>query len=472
MHGLVPNFYTMIIRNMILRCILLVVCVLCASQHAMAGEPQDAEKKAQEPDKDAVDSSDKVADSPAYPIPVERNFNKLRDFYSYDPATDKWSTIEDFDTVEILEDPNDLRAERYLYYEFWAYDMITRYWHKVDIRDHGYKLGKLPTTENWARGAGDDMETPEDTPPEEPSTFWKNWAFGFRVGAGATFFKNILSNCSFTERDGKLFFQDAKGEKEEVAYAPNWFGKPCERIVRFGSGSKGTFSIKKAQIGQEIVFSEWGWHMPVTVFTHYTLFKSFRIGAGSGLVISHLKELVDKTNGFTFEIPKSQQRFYNLNWFGLLGYKVMHSPVYDIVLDVQVGQNYSLGTSLKNAFKEKVNLDNGWLLSGGISYERKLSNYFRWIVRLGSDWRINDGTPGMEGDAFVAFHQIATHLELGMHVSFGEDTEEAEEKAKRELEEKETKKGKRKSARPRGKQGNNKGQGKRPRGGGLKKRAK
>jgi hypothetical protein len=107
----------------------------------MAGEPQDAEKKAQEPDKDAVDSSDKVADSPAYPIPVERNFNKLRDFYSYDPATDKWSTIEDFDTVEILEDPNDLRAERYLYYEFWAYDMITRYWHKVDIRDHGYKLG-------------------------------------------------------------------------------------------------------------------------------------------------------------------------------------------------------------------------------------------------------------------------------------------------------------------------------------------
>ena len=54
--------------------------------------------------KSTAQVSKNAPSSGAGPVPVVRDFDKLRAFHSYDPATGKWSTIEGFETVYMLED--------------------------------------------------------------------------------------------------------------------------------------------------------------------------------------------------------------------------------------------------------------------------------------------------------------------------------------------------------------------------------
>ena len=130
--------------NLSLKRALLALFFVFVAQDVAAYKPARTASKAK---KSTAKANNDTATAGAEAIPIERDFDTIRGFQSYDPATDKWSTIEDFDTVDILEDTTAQRADRYIYHSFWAYDAVTRRWHKVDIRDYGYKLGQLAATE-------------------------------------------------------------------------------------------------------------------------------------------------------------------------------------------------------------------------------------------------------------------------------------------------------------------------------------
>ncbi|MEM7055896.1 MAG: hypothetical protein AAF392_03420, partial [Bacteroidota bacterium] len=253
---------------------------------------------------------------------VEQNFDKIRRYQSYDPATDKWSSIEDFETVEILEDTTQQREDRYIYYSFWAYDVAKKQWHKVDIRDYGYlyRLGiNRPTT------ATVQSET-EPVEKKDRDSSWKNLELSFSLGGGATFYNNVISNLQLIERDGDYFLQAKDDEPKDEAYFVRWFRDSYEKKKNFFKRSVAYTSgvVKRVPSDKKFNFKGSGLNIPITLALHYNFFKRLRIGAGSNVEISYLKKLA--TTGIASHISAmvlQEPWLYNLKWFGLIGFKIV-----------------------------------------------------------------------------------------------------------------------------------------------------
>ena len=348
-------------------------------------------------------------------LQVERDFDAIRNFQSYDPATDKWSKIEHFKDVELLEDHTKHPEDRYLYHNFWAYNVLTRTWHKVDIRNYGYKSGSV----------GEENQ-------KEFASFWKNLALGFRLGAGATFYKNTIINIGIAEKNGKYYLLEQDSSK--AAYHINWLGVTYEKEENFTTGTdKDKKDINIVEPGKKISFTGRGWNLPITLVAHYTFFKRLRIGGGGNLEINYLKELEprkDARNLKTLQVKSEHEWFYNTSWFGMIGLNVMHHAPYDIVIDLQAGKNYNTGTNPINPINKVGYIYNGLLFSLGMAYEQRLNSYFKFLARVGVDMKTHDDTPTPIAEAntkaSVRNNQFPVHLEIGIHFNFGKEKESAE----------------------------------------------
>ncbi len=231
--NLITKFYTMVKQVLALKCVLLALLFGLFARDAAAYR---ATNPVTQSKKKTVQAHKNVSSSGA--MPVVRDFDKLRSFKSYDPATNKWSTIEDFETVDILEDTTVQREDQYIYHSFWAYDAVKDCWHKVDVRGYGYELGQIATTAKTE-------ETPEAAPQKSPG-FWKKLSLGLRVGAGATFYKNIMAHCTITECDETFFLQSKQSKKDKTSYKINWFGAGYTQCGDPLTGSEGALSIRVA----------------------------------------------------------------------------------------------------------------------------------------------------------------------------------------------------------------------------------
>ena len=121
-----------------------------------------------------------------------------------------------------------------IYHSFWAYDVTAKCWHKVDIRDHGYKLGKLASAENTTEGKAS----------SKSSSFWKNLAIDVRIGTGPTFYRNEITQYHVIDREGKDFFlQTSGGKAAKESYKINWFGAGYTKLGDPRAGSKGLLDI-------------------------------------------------------------------------------------------------------------------------------------------------------------------------------------------------------------------------------------
>jgi hypothetical protein len=91
-----------------------------------------------------------------------------------------------------------------------------------------------------------------------------------------------------------------------------------------------------------MVFTGIGCNIPIKLFAHYTFLKRLRVGTGCEFEINHVKELTPKANTFTpkpFNVQLDHEWFYNIAWFVLIGFKVLHEPHQDVAVDLQVGRN-------------------------------------------------------------------------------------------------------------------------------------
>lgn len=359
------------------------------------------------------------------PIPVEKDFDKIRAFQSYDPATDQWSSIEGFETVEILEDTTQQREDRYIYYSFWAYDPAKKRWYKVDIRDYGYKyrLGKQK-----AESAPDQSATlPEEEEDQDKDSAWKNLGLSCSVGAGGAFYNNAVTKLQLIERDGEYFLQTQDGVLNNEAHFIRWFSDNYEKRSNFsttpGPGAYAPQASKKVPFDRNFFFRGYSFSLPVTLALHYTFFKRLRLGAGSNFEFNYLKKLAIKGDtpaikDYTLPDPWLS----NLKWFGLIGFKIMRKPRQAMILDVQIGRVYDSGSRWKAFWQERKYLYANWYFSVGLGYEKKLNNYFKLMTRLSGDYkRYKDTQPFSSGSA-VTLSQPAIHLAVGLTFNFGKDT--------------------------------------------------
>ena len=355
---------------------------------------------------------------------VEQDFDKIRESHSYDPATGKWSSIEDFETVEILEDTTQQREGRYIYYSFWAYDAAKKRWYKVDIRDYGYKY-RLGTKSLISETAQSET-APEEEEDKDRVSRWKNLGLSCSLGGGATLYNNDINNLQLIERDGDYFLQAQDDELKDKAHFIRWFRDSYEKQDRFlkQSVSYGSQTIKRVLIGKKFGFRGIGANIPITLALHYTFFKRLRIGAGSNFEINYLKKLATTGDASHIrDLALQEPWLYNLKWFGLLGFKIVRKPTQAWILDTQIGSVYDAGSRLKMLFKKRQYLHSNWYISIGVGYEKKLNNYFKLMTRLSGDYKRYKDTASFLSNDSVTLSQPALHLEVGITLNFAKDTE-------------------------------------------------
>jgi hypothetical protein len=361
--------------------------------------------------------------------PVEKEFDQIRTYQSYDPATNIWSQIQDFKTIEILEDSTQHRSDHYIYHSFWAYDTQHKKWKRVDIRDYGYRYGKyVPTPSSSTK---EDQADKIEKDKKDSPNFWKNLGFTFLVGGGGTYYYNQLNGLDLMVKKatGELYAQvpSSSDTAQGKAHLIRWFYNGNKKIR--GVKNKGAFNDEYEPISAgDINFRGIGLNIPITMGLHYTFFKKLRVGAGGNFEINYLKELTPrgKANGMApYEPPINW--VYNLKWFGTIGYKIFKRPKYAIVLDTQLGVVFDLGDSPKQNLFQLINPPT-FHASLGIAYERKMNDYFKLIYRLSGDFKEYSNTADfIPNDASINLYQPALHLEIGGILNFGRNIDEEDD---------------------------------------------
>lgn len=338
---------------------------------------------------------------------MARKFNKIRKFDSYDPATATWSTIEDFETVTILDDTSQKIENSYVYNSFWAYDSSKEQWHKVDISAYGYRLYEQ---DDQRRGEKKYLLR----------RFLRNLAINFNAGAGATFYKASLSNFNLIKQGEKFYIQATNNDA--VVYEPRWLAEANSRVEGFASQDDDI--IKRD--GEVPDFKNVGLSVPLTPSLHYTLFKKVRIGGGGTLEINFLQKLKPSSSkGELGDFKTSGNKHYNVKYFGLLGYNITQRPDYSLVLDSQIGESFNLGEDVGVLFKKDVTyLHRGLFFNIGIGYERNITKYFRLLTRLAYEVKNPENKFKDHPDGSVKIGQSAIYLQVGISFNLAKDIED------------------------------------------------
>lgn len=363
---------------------------------------------------------------------VEKEFDQIRKYFSYDPATNVWSLIENFKTVEILEDSTQQRDDKYIYYSFWAYDTKHKKWKRVNIRNYGYKDGTYVPTPATEATIDTTTEGAEEEDVKTPSSHnrWKNLGLTFSVGGGETDYYNKLTGLNLMiKKANKDFYAQAPSSSDQhqgKAHLIRWFyDRNCKMLGVTNEGVAHDERSYEEIKSKEIVFRGMGVNIPITLGLHYTFFKKLRIGAGGGFEINYLKRL--SHSGLT-DYVLLHPWFYSLKWFGTAGYKVFQTDKTAIVIDTQLGAIFDLGDSpIKNLMKF---IHFSFYGNLGVAYEHKLNDYFKLFYRLSGDFKkYNDDKDFIPSKATLELYQTAIHLEIGTILSFGRDTDDEEENA-------------------------------------------
>ena len=347
-------------------------------------------------------------------IPVETDFDVIKKYDSYDPVTGTWSRIEAFEGVELLEDETETREDQYIHRGFWAYDSQEDKWHKVDIQAYRRSANKS-TTEHTEGNEGEDDEEDKEQPKKD--SLWKHLVLSLGAGGGGTvhfnkFTKGENTSLELRRRDKDLFMCVGA-----MRYKLLWPKRRPEQMISTGAGGS-ILNEKVVPDADGVTFRGVGGCIPVTLALHYTFFDRLRIGGGGNLIINYLPKLSPLENAQILgDFTLRSNPFYHLGWFGLVGFKVWRTAPHAVIFDVRIGQSYDFGAT---PLGER--LYDGWHYNIGLGYERKVHGYFKLMTRLAFDWQSFSeklDTP----KAVMTMQQPAIHLQLGINLNFGRDTE-------------------------------------------------
>jgi len=359
-------------------------------------------------------------------IPVETDFDSLRKYESYDPQTGIWSKIEDFKSVEILEDTTQHRAEEYIYKNFWAYDTKNKKWKRVNIRNYGYKqFGE---------------QSKNDEKEKSSTSFWKNLGISFSAGASGAYFKNVVKEMNFIQRTGangnkEYFLQASADEQQGKAHQINWFYKNFVKITGVNPASSALVSnnsgLQKIPAGN-IFFTGMGVTIPFMGELHYTFFDKLRISTGIDFEIIKLDVL--KAAGDASSIGEykllTNNWFYNAKWFGGLGYQLYKKRTHAVILDARMGLVVDLGGEPGDYFFRNVGpIHQTFYGNLGVKHEKKLNDFFKVFYRLSFTYKqyTDDNIFAPIEKASNTSFQPTLGFELGTSLNFGRDDKAKDE---------------------------------------------
>jgi heme-degrading monooxygenase HmoA len=368
--------------------------------------------------------------------PVEKEFDRIRKYESYDPATNIWSRIEDFKTVEILEDTSVHRNEHYIYFSFWAYDAQQKRWKRVDVRDYGHRYGKSPIANPIPEAIAEEavQEEKEDSNKKNKQGFWKNLGVTFAAGGGGTYFHYQVSNIDLYVKKGdkKFYLQpiNSSDTQQNKAHLIEWFDKRYTKALEFVDQNVAydKKSFEHYPNKGNLYLQAFGFNIPITLGLHYTFFNRLRIGVGGNLEVNYVKHIKPKGDAVTvdnYNVPNPW--VYNVKPFGTLAYKVYQTDKNSVVLDTQIGAAFDLGTSPRENLTSWVR-GPGLYVSLGIAHEVKLNDYFKFFYRLAIDGKkYKDKETFHPTNGSVDIYQPGVHLEIGTILNFGRDIDDEEE---------------------------------------------
>lgn len=355
--------------------------------------------------------------------PAEKDFDKIREFASYDPATDKWSAIEDFQAVEILEATTPQREDSYLYYSFWAYDMRLKRWHKVDISRYGYARGSESAPGPSVAATTD--PGPDQDHRHKARNWWRHIGISCHLGMGATRYQNNLVDLQLIERDGQYFLQTRAGEQQDRAYWIRWFYKNYEAKERFSvtHAAYDARTHRKIPFDKQVFFRGVGASTPLTLALHYTCFKRLRLGVGSSLTFHYLKQLTrrgDVADTSTYTLPNPW--IANVKWFGLVDFAIIRNRSYTVHITTTLGNIYDVGSAWATSWQTRQYLYTHRCGSAGLSYEQRLNGYCKFVTYLAGEYKQYVDKQPFAPEGMVKLSQPALHLGVGITAHLGKDT--------------------------------------------------
>jgi hypothetical protein len=405
-----------------------------ATYAADGSSDQGATKKPQEKNNALLISTEQPG------MAAEKDFDKIRGYESYDPITNTWSAIEDFEEVELLEDATQHRDENYIYYSFWAYDPVAHQWKRVDIREYGYKNAKHPSPSDQAT---------TKKPKKKKFEFWKNLGLTFAAGGGFSYYINTFDNLNLIVRKGqKEHFLQVPGSQDASqgrAYKIRWFSEGFGKLNSLKHDNLVNNKQSYEEVKGDFSFHGMGFYIPITTAIHYTFFKKLRIGVGNSLEVNYVKKMYPHGAAeHIIEYATSKPWFYHWKLFGTIGYKVFQQAKHAVVIDTQVGTVWDFGETWKQIPFGKY-VYNGYYGSLGTAHEIKLNDFFKFFYRLSLQLKryyhtfgfnsTSDNKPSTPA-ASMTFWQPAIHLEIGTIFNFGrdKDVEDEDEEEDNELE--------------------------------------
>lgn len=344
-------------------------------------------------------------------LKAEQDFDKIKSYESYDPITDTWSTIEDFEDVEIVEEVEKKPTTRYIYRSFWAYDPSKNEWYRVDINEYGYRK----------------ITVIDEDEEKKKWRFWKNLGLSVSAGLGGTYHMYHIKNLDLKIRkEQKEFFLENRDKSGKV-YKIQWLN---QRPVKISTLEHANMANAYTPITHDHTFKGLGPNFPLTIALHYTFFNRLRIGVGLNYEINSLKILSwAKPDIEKVEYEVIKHWFYNIKYFGTLGYKIYKGKKHALLIDGKIGMARDYGDKDFSLMEyEYSNL----YASVGPYHEIRLNNFFKFFYGFSLQWKnfhnnADFGNPNnSDAKPSMFLWQPGAYLEVGITVNFGSDKEEEE----------------------------------------------
>lgn len=198
-------------------------------------------------------------------------------------------------------------------------------------------------------------------------------------GAGKTFYHNDVIQMHVLQEADQYYLYSSK---VKTAYLIRWFGGSHVRIKIYDVTSKPSSNNDN----QKTTFEGTGVTFPIAISSHIDILKKFRVELGGTLLVNKLKTLKpDKEHTHLGDYKDPRGIHYNIRPFAMLGFKLLENPAYTLLLNKQIGFDFTYGKLSDSLAVLRSFLPS---LAIGITAEKHISPYFSAFSRLSYDRKI------------------------------------------------------------------------------------
>ncbi len=319
-------------------------------------------------------------------------FDTIKKNYSYDPETKQWSSVESFNTIEIIEKekkniPHD--EDKILYENFWTYNADKNKWLKKDIPVYGYSDTKY-----------------------NGYLMLNKISLDISLAPGFTYYRNHIKDAQLIQReDENIFYIQSKVRN---IYKIDWFESLLKKLDKRYIKINRKKNIKKMH---SPTLHGIGFSVPISIIAYGNLYTKLRLGGGITGVINWINKLklIDNEKDFKVYTTVGKKYFFNIKYFVLIAYKYKQTEKYNWIVEKKLGLCQDLGSIPHRLWKGK-NIRQTLCYSLGLRTEKKIKKNNKVFSCLTLEWKSYVDT--IEKNFAIYLKQPALYLEIGIGTNF------------------------------------------------------